>query len=248
MASGKQNLKKFNCANIPDTLEDEIFYGLVLDEEQKIFRDAIWNPEKIAVLCNAKAGSGKTLISIGVANLLVQYGLYDGIVYIVSPVMEQRQGYLPGGEDDKNAPYMQPLVDALLTLNLDPSKVIISENNMTALKNGTAFIEFKADTFLRGTNLENKVVIVDEAQNFYFDLLKKTLTRIHDNCCTIIIGQAEQIDLVHKAERSGFTTYIEAFKKAIENGETRAQVCELHTNHRGWLSNFCDKVEPNYKK
>lgn len=43
----------------PTTLDDNPFYGIQCDEYQKQFRDAIWNPEKLIVFCNAKAGTGK---------------------------------------------------------------------------------------------------------------------------------------------------------------------------------------------
>ena len=76
-----------NDIEVPATLEDHMFYGLALDEDQKKFRDAIWSPEKLIVLCNAKAGTGKTTVALGVANLLYQYGLYNGIIYIASPTM-----------------------------------------------------------------------------------------------------------------------------------------------------------------
>ena len=225
--------------NAPRELDDDIFYGLQLDEDQKHFRDAIWNPEKIAVICNSKAGTGKTTIALGVANLLIQYGFYDKITYIISPTQEQRQGFLPGDQTSKTEPYMQPLIDALLTLGIQPGTSIISDNNLQAVKSGTAFIEFMADTYLRGVNFENKVVIIDEAQNFYFDDLKKTLTRIHDNCKIILIGHTEQCDIYKKPERTGFKPYLEAFN---ECNDDRIEVCELTTNHRGWFSNFCDNV------
>ena len=229
-----------NYNDIPKTLDDHIFYGLKLDEYQKKFRDAIWNPEKIAVICNSRAGTGKSVIAIATANLLYQYGLYNGIVYIVSPVMEQRQGYLPGGETEKNAPYMQPLVDALLTIGVDPAQAIISDDNIMSQKKGDAYIKFTADTFLRGVNFEHKVVIIDEAQNFYGDLLKKTLTRIHDSCRVIVIGHVGQVDLVVHPERSGFIKYINAFKEA---NDPRVEICELKKNYRGWFSTFCDDVQ-----
>lgn len=236
--ANKQNIKKVNySSDIPESLDNHIFYGLTLDDEQKIFRDAIWNKNKIAVVCNAKAGTGKTTIAVAVANLMYHYGMYDGIVYIVSPVMEQRQGFLPGSEDTKNAPYMQPLVDALLTIGEDPMKVII--NDPQSLKNG-AYVKFAADTFLRGCNIEKKIVIVEEAQNFYGDLLKKTLTRIHDSCKVIIIGHDKQCDLIKNPERSGFVKYLRAFENCNDD---RIQICELNTNHRGWFSTFCDDVE-----
>ena len=228
--------------NVPQKLDDDIFYGLELDEDQKHFRDAIWDLSKIAVICNAKAGTGKTTIALGVANLLIQYGIYDKITYIISPTQEQRQGYLPGDLDSKTEPYMQPLIDALITLGINPDTAILSENNVQALKNGTAYIEFKADTYLRGVNFENKVVIIDEAQNYYFDDLKKTLTRIHDNCKVIVIGHTDQCDIYKKPERTGFGPYLKAFKDCNDD---RLEICELNINHRGWFSNFCDNVELN---
>jgi phosphate starvation-inducible protein PhoH len=225
--------------NAPLKLDDDIFYGLELDDDQKHFRDAIWNPEKIAIICNSKAGTGKTTIALGVANMLVQYGLYDKITYIISPTQEQRQGFLPGDQSSKTEPYMQPLIDALYTLGINPGTSIISENNLQSLKNGTAYIEFMADTYLRGVNFEHKVVIIDEAQNYYFDDLKKTLTRIHDTCKVIVIGHTEQCDIYKKPERTGFKPYLEAFENT---DDSRVEVCHLTINHRGWFSNFCDNV------
>ena len=49
--------------DVPATLQEHPFYGLRLDEYQKVFRDAIWDTEKLIVFCNAKAGTGKTLIA-----------------------------------------------------------------------------------------------------------------------------------------------------------------------------------------
>ena len=212
----KKNYKYYNSYNsetsAPATLEDHLFYGLALDEEQKYFRDSIWNPEKIVVVCNARAGTGKTTISLGTANLLVKYGLYDGIIYIMAPTQEQKQGYLPGGVEEKSAPYMEPLLEAMNTLNI-PSSALINEYNIDSLKNGDSYIKFTVDTYLRGCNFENKVVIVDESANFYFDEMKKVLTRIHDNCKVIIIGHDGQCDLFKHKERSGFVPYLKAFDK-----------------------------------
>lgn len=238
----KKYVPQYTRDQAPRTLQEEPFYGLTLDPDQEVFRDAIWNPEKTIVLCNSAAGTGKSLIAVGVANLLVQYGFYDGIVYITFPVQEHVLGFLPGTQEDKISPYMQPLIDACLTLGLEPDKVIKSEDNLQAQKEGTAYIDFVSDTFMRGINLEHKVVIIDEMQNGYFDQCKKVLTRIHDNSLCICIGSSIQIDLVKKPERSGFIPYLDAFRKAIDNGEKRAQICELRYNHRGWLSSFCDKV------
>lgn len=242
MTVGHKYIAQYNRDQAPRSLKDEPFYGLDLDPEQEVFRDAIWDPEKKVIICNAKAGTGKSTIALGVANILVQYGYYTGIVYVMFPTMEQRLGYLPGTLEDKAAPYMQALCDACYTLGIDPKMAIASEDNIQAQKEGKSFITFTTDTFMRGINIENKVVIVDECQNGYLDEIKKVLTRIHDNCKLVIIGHSGQCDLYKKPERSGFVPYIDAFRKAIDKGETRAQICELTTNHRGWISNFCDNV------
>lgn len=78
--------------DVPTTLSKHPFYGLQLDEQQQAFRDAIWNKDKLIVFCNAKAGTGKTLIATATANLLYEYGRSNGIVYIASPTQEQKQG------------------------------------------------------------------------------------------------------------------------------------------------------------
>ena len=86
--------RRVNKVDIPVTLDDHPFYGLVLDEYQKAFRDAIWDPHKLIVFANAKSGTGKTIIATCTAHLLYEYGLYDEIVYIPSPTHEQWHGFL----------------------------------------------------------------------------------------------------------------------------------------------------------
>ena len=220
----------------PITLTDHPFYGLQLDEDQKKFRDAIWDKDKLIIFCNSKAGTGKTTVALGVANLLVNYQLYNKIYYIVSPTQEQIQGYLPGTQEEKSAPYMDPLMDAMVTLSI-PESCLVSESNMQGLKNGTSYIEFMTHTYLRGRNFEKSVVIIEEAQNFYGDSLKKVLTRMHDTCKVIVIGHTGQIDIIKHPERSGFAKYLEHF-----SGDDRSEIITLNNNHRGWISSHADEL------
>ena len=55
----KSNSKQNNKINAPKDLNNHPFYGLDLDDEQKAFRDVIWDNEHLIVFCNAKAGTGK---------------------------------------------------------------------------------------------------------------------------------------------------------------------------------------------
>jgi predicted ribonuclease YlaK len=231
------NTKSYSVMTPPATLDDHPFYGIKLDDDQRAFRDAIWDPDKLIVFCNAKAGTGKTFIATATANLMVEYGRYDGLVYISSPTQEGKLGFLPGEIEDKVAIYSEPFWEALLKLNINPNTAINQVNIMNQ-KNGNGYIDAITHVYLRGCNFENKVVILDETQNYYFDELKKTLTRMSDNCKVIVIGHSGQIDLYHNPENSGFVKYLEHFKD-----DPRTAVCELKTNYRGWISNHADSLE-----
>lgn len=212
------------------------FYKMTLDAEQRKFVDAIKNPAVTIVFCNAAAGTGKTTLAMGAANILVhdKRNDLDGIVYIVSPYGEQKQGYLPGSYTEKSEVYFEPAYQAMLEVDMNPQADVYNES-MTSKKKGEAFVKLLTYTFLRGTNLENKVVILDEAQNYTVAELKKVLTRCHDSCKVIVIGHTGQVDI---REKSGFARYMEHF-----DGQEKCQVCSLTTNYRGWLSTYADMVE-----
>lgn len=233
--AGKKKTVTVVKTDIPEDLSQHPFYGIELDEEQKIFANAIWNPNIDIVFCNAKAGSGKSLVATGVANLLVQYGLFDSIVYIMSPYGERKQGWLPGTITEKSSVYFEAFYQALISCNVNPHTAI-NDDSMVNQKNGTGYITCITDTFLRGSNLDNAVIILDEAQNYTVSQLKKTLTRVGKKAKVIVIGHDLQCDL-EKPEQSGFLKYIEHFKE-----KERAAVCTLTTNHRSWISQWADEV------
>ena len=219
-----------------ETLPKNSFYGLVLDEEQAAFVAAIKDLNKTIVFCDAPAGTGKTTLAMGAANILVQdkRNELEGIVYIVSPYGEQKQGYLPGSITEKSEVYYEPAYQAMIEVGMNPNACVYSES-MVAKKKGEAFVKMLTHTYLRGTNLQKKVVILDETQNYTVAELKKVLTRCHDSCKVILIGHTGQIDI---RGGSGFARYLEHFQ-----GQEKCAVCRLTTNHRGWLSTYADALE-----
>lgn len=221
----------------------ETFYGMLLDEQQKAFVNAIRNPEKIVVFCNSVAGTGKTTLAMGAANMLVKdkRNEYNGIIYIVSPYGEGRQGYIPGDLTQKSEVYFEPAYQAMVEVGMNPNTDIYYDpmvgkrgTDGMGKKPGDGFVKMITHTYLRGPNMKNKIIIIDEAQNFTVPELKKVLTRLHDNCKVIVIGHTGQIDITG---RSGFAQYIKHF-----DGQERAAVCELTTNYRGWLSQYADAL------
>ena len=217
-------------------LPKNMFYHMTLDEDQIAFVEAIKDPEKTIIFCDAPAGTGKTTLAMGAAQILVQDKRNDleGIVYIVSPYGEQKQGYLPGSITEKSEVYYEPAYQAMIEVGMNPNTDVYSES-MVAKKKGEAFVKMLTHTYLRGTNLQKKVVILDESQNYTVPELKKVLTRCHDSCKVIVIGHTGQIDI---RGGSGFSKYLEHF-----DGHEKCAVCKLTTNHRGWLSTYADALE-----
>ena len=111
----------------------------------------------------------------------------------------------------------------------------VCSDAMTAKRKGEGFVKMLTHTYLRGTNLKQKIVILDESQNYTVAELKKVLTRCHDSCKIIVIGHTGQIDI---KGGSGFQKYLEHFQ-----GQEKCAVCKLTTNHRGWLSTYADELE-----
>lgn len=243
MATKRKNVVNEYIKDIPMSLDNHPFFGIVPDKEQKVLMDAVWKREKKVFLVDSIAGSGKTLISTALGVLMVKYGIYDKIVYITFPgIYEKTQGFLPGDLLTKSEPYFQPLYDALITIGELPDHVC--NTSTTAVENGTAYIECAVSTYMRGINIDNAFVIIDEAENADLQTLTKVISRINDNSSVIITGNMIQCDMYDKT-KSGFSACIDYMTK--EHFEI-AQRFNLYTNHRGKISAFADLMLNEYKE
>ena len=225
------NKKKIvNDANEFGAPPEDMFFGLTLNEGQQVFRDAIMSENKQVVIANAVAGSGKTLIATACARMLQASHGYAGVVYVFSANQEQALGYRPGTTEEKIGDYLQPLEDALIKLNEEPDKAISSTDT---IKMGTAWIDARPSTFLRGVNFNHKVVIIDECQNFTVPEIKKVISRCDDACKVILIGCSAQIDI--GADRSCFERLIQYL-----GAYDFVKVCHLPISYRGRLCEIAD--------
>lgn len=211
---------------------DDIFYGFELNKEQEEFKEAIMSDENNVVIADATAGSGKTLLAVACAKILCKTGKYKSAVYIFPTVEESSLGYRPGNTSEKEADYLEPLYDALVKVKEVPQQAISSD---VSEKNGTAWITARSATFMRGINLENKVVIIDECQNLSIPIIKRIISRCYDNCKVIILGCQAQMDV--PISKSGFKQLIEH----MEEFEGCVK-CELPISYRGKLAMHIDKL------
>lgn len=227
----------------PKTLDNHPFFGIVPDKSQKALMDAVWKREKKMFLVNSIAGSGKTLIATALGVLMVKYGIYDKLVYITFPgIYEKSQGFLPGDLLQKSEPYFQPLYDALIEIGELPDHVC--NTSIAAVENGTSYIECAVSTYMRGINLKKSFVIIDEAENADLNTLVKVISRINDDCLTMVIGHSGQCDMYDKSQ-SGFTACIDYQTKY------HPDICEqfeLMENHRGRVSQFADLMLEEYEE
>ena len=212
---------------------NDIFYGFVLNEYQQKFVEAIMSDEHNFILADATAGSGKTLLAVACANLLINRdNRYKSAEFIFPVIEEGTLGYRPGDTKSKESDYLEPLYQALTKCNIIPGQAISSD---ISEKNGTAWLEAHSATFCRGVNYEKQVVIIDEAQNMSVPILKRVISRCYDNTKVIVLGCQAQTDI--PINRSGFKQLIdhmEGFEGYIK--------CELPISYRGKLAMHIDKL------
>lgn len=236
-----KRISKQDPLNPPETLTGHSFYGLSLNQGQTIFRDSIWDPNIDIVFCNARAGSGKTLVAVATAMLMVEYHRLNSIVYMsAAGVHEYKQGLLPGTLEQKSLVFQTPLRQALLKIGYDPDRVITSDLCPLAQKEGTACINAQTDSYIRGINIgdqDNKVMlIVDEAQNYTRPALRSVLTRVGDGSKAIIIGQDKQCDLKYPQD-SGFIPALNLFAS-----EPWCRICQLTETYRSRIAAKGDEL------
>ena len=212
---------------------NDIFYGFVLNEYQQKFVDAIMSEEHNFILADATAGSGKTLLAVACANLLINRdNRYKSAEFIFPVIEEGTLGYRPGDTKSKESDYLEPLYQALTKCNIIPGQAISSD---ISEKNGTAWLEAHSATFCRGVNYEKQVVIIDVAHNMSVPILKRVISRCYDNTKVIVLGCQAQTDI--PINRSGFKQLIdhmEGFEGYVK--------CELPISYRGKLAMHIDKL------
>ena len=172
----------------PKTLNQRVFHDIMSDDDTQL------------VLCHGIAGTGKTYVSIykALQDVLRRGTPYDKLI-IINPTVdvgnEDKLGFLPGELSAKIQQYNESTFTILdKIIGKARAGKMIADNK----------IEIGVLNFLRGTNLENCYVILDEAQNVSPMQIKTLMTRISDSCKMIIQGDMSQCD---KYKTNGVTNY-----------------------------------------
>ena len=73
-------------------------------------------------------------------------------------------------------------------------------------------ISFWSTSFIRGTTLDNAIIIVDEMQNLSFHELDSIITRVGENSKIMFCGDATQSDLIKTNDRNGIIDFLKILR------------------------------------
>ena len=181
-----------------------------LSESQKEYYDILTGNE--ITICTGPAGVGKSYVAMSAAVqlLLDENNSYEKII-IVRPAVEaeEKLGALPGNLEEKLDPYIFP---SYYLLNK-----IIGKETREKLKECDV-IEVFALAYMRGMNIDNSILIFEEAQNSTPSQMKLLLTRIGFNSKFFISGDIEQTDRYKDKTQSGLYDAMNRFADLPEVG------------------------------
>ena len=176
-----------------------------ITENQDLFFKE-WDKDKNLFSYGA-AGTGKTFIALYLAlrDVMNEESPYDKVYIVRSLVSTREIGFLPGTHEDKSELYQIPyknMVRHMFEMPDDASFDMLYDN----LKHQET-ISFWSTSFLRGTTLDDAIVIVDECQNLNFHELDSIITRVGQDSKIVFCGDVNQSDLQRTNERNGILDF-----------------------------------------
>ena len=197
--------------------------GMLVDVEpitdnQKVLFDHYAKGKNI--FAYGAAGTGKTFISLFLAlkDVLDEMTPYDKVYIVRSLVSTREIGFLPGDHEDKSFLYQIPYKN-MVKYMFEMSDDTEFEMLYSALK-GQETIGFWSTSFIRGTTMDNAIILVDEMQNLNFHELDSIITRVCENTKIIFCGDAAQTDLVKTNERNGILDFKKIILSMVDDFES----------------------------
>tara|TARA_R100000329_G_scaffold883_2_gene1717 strand:+ start:1627 stop:2382 length:756 start_codon:yes stop_codon:yes gene_type:complete len=182
----------------------------ISENQKRLFDSYKEGKQIVAYGC---AGTGKTFITLynAIRDVLDESTPYEKIYIVRSLVATREIGFLPGDHEDKSDIYQVPykhMVKYMFQMSSDADFEMLYGN----LK-AQDTIKFWSTSFLRGTTLDNAIVIVDEYQNLNFHELDSIITRIGENSKICFCGDARQSDLIKTNDRNGIVDFMNILRK-----------------------------------
>ena len=206
------------------------------NREQHFAFDALLDDRIKLVTLMGKAGTGKTLMAMaaGLKRTVLDREFRRLVVARPTIAMGKELGFLPGSLDEKLAPWMQPIHDALEMLS-DLNMGHDHRRSADLMRSGTIVVE--ALSYIRGRSIANQFMIIDEAQNLTPLEVKTIVTRVGNGTKLIFTGDPYQIDNPYvDSSSNGFNYIVSKFRDQalaahieLQKGE-RSELAELAAN------------------
>tara|TARA_B100000161_G_scaffold199734_1_gene145629 strand:+ start:183 stop:932 length:750 start_codon:yes stop_codon:yes gene_type:complete len=187
-----------------------------LTDNQKILFDT-YNQQK-NIVAYGVAGTGKTFITLynALKDVLNETTPYERVYIVRSLVSTREIGFLPGDHEDKADIYQIPykhMVKYMFQMPSDADFEMLYGNLRSQ-----ETIKFWSTSFIRGTTLDNAIIIVDEFQNLNFHELDSIITRVGENSKICFCGDASQSDLTKTNDRNGIVDFMNILRKMVSFG------------------------------
>ncbi len=218
--------------------------------KQKLFMKAILTDMFDLLVIDAKAGSGKTLMSMVAAMRLIDLGHYDKIIYVRNSIESLDKGadigYL-AGNDEKFRVYNMALQDTLEFVAKKQLKKGENKENKESIESKISELTSKycIETLwpgeARGRTLSEAIVILDEWQNSSEKTTQLILSRLDESCMAIVIGSNRQIDNLYLNKyNNGLTSLLKRTKE--KHPEINMFAIELEKAVRGKFAEFTERI------
>ena len=198
--------------------------------------DALLDDRIKLVTLMGKAGTGKTLLAMaaGLKRTVMDREFRRLVVARPTISMGKELGFLPGSLDEKLAPWMQPIHDALELLG-DLNMGHEHRRSGDLMRSGSIVVE--ALSYIRGRSIANQFMIIDEAQNLTPLEAKTIITRVGNGTKIVFTGDPYQIDNPYvDSSSNGFNYVVSRFREQaiaahieFQKGE-RSELAELAAN------------------
>ena len=180
------------------------------DNQKKLFES--YDAGKHLIV-HGVAGSGKTFLCLfkALQDVLSECTPYEKIYIVRSLVPTREIGFLPGSHDDKASLYQIPYKNMVKYMFQMPSDADFEMlyGNLKAQET----ISFWSTSFIRGTTLDNCIIIVDELENLNFHELDSIITRVGENTKILFCGDASQSDLIRQNEKNGVVDFMKILRQ-----------------------------------
>jgi predicted ribonuclease YlaK len=177
-----------------------------LTENQKIyFEEYAKGKNMFAYGC---AGTGKTFVALYLAlkDVLNEHTPYEKVYIVRSLVATREIGFLPGDHEDKSSLYQIPYKNMVKYMFEMPNDDEFDKLYYSLKAQET--ISFWSTSFIRGTTLDNCIILIDEMQNLNFHELDSIITRVGQDSKIIFSGDIRQSDLIKTHERNGIIDFM----------------------------------------